>query len=309
MGDDLRRRRSGTKRANFSFRRHLSRVVATRIAGAAVGIAGISLMGVGTVASPTVLQFASVDSTVSIGNLPLLSSSQTIVSISENCSSGVTTGTLTVNNPVAGDTVTLGVYAHQDPNGDGLWHYTGSSTTITMVSGQTTYPFTISSVPAAYSDGPVSGEPGNDSKDADKNGDDYNSWRVQVKTASGTFAGRTTKSGSYDCSAAGTTTTSSTTASSSTSTTSSHTTTSTTTTTPGTTSTSGGTPGSSTTATAPGTATTSKATTSTAAGVLGASTSTPSTGAGIAFGAGLGLLILGGGLLFGARPLLRRRKK
>src|SRR5579859_3105625 len=307
MGDDLRRRRSGKKRANFSFRRHLSRVVATRIAGAAVGIAGISLMGFGTVASPTVLQFASVDSTIGIGNLPLLSSSQTIVSISENCSSGVTTGTLTVNNPVAGDTVTLGVYAHQDPNGDGVWHYTGGSTTITMMSGQTTYPFTISSVPAAYSDGPVSGEPGNDSKDADGNGDDYNSWRVQVTNHSGTFAGLTTKSLSYKCSAAGTTTTSSTTASSSTSTTSSRTTTSTTSSSPGS-STTTTTPGSSTT-TAPGTSTTSKATTSTAAGVLGASTSTPSTGAGIAFGAGLGLLILGGGLLFGARPLLRRRKK
>lgn len=310
MGDGLRKLRSGTTRANVSFRKHLSRIVATRVAGAAVGTAGIALMGFGTIASPTVsggFQFApTADTTTTSDSAPLTaattttsstsSGQQTIASISESCASAVTTGTLVVNGAVSGDSVTLEVFAKNEQTAN--WVATGATDTIQMVTGTTNYSYSISGVPAQYSDGTVSGDAGNDPDDNGDQTDDYNSWRVQVSNTSGTFAGTATKSASFTCSAPGTTTSSSKTTSSST-TTSSRTTTSIT----------SSTPGSSTTTATPGTSTTSRTTSASGAGVAGVSTSTPSTGASIAFGVGLGLLVIGGGLLFGVRPLLRRRKK
>lgn len=212
---------------NMSFRRRLSRTLAIRIAGAVVFTAGLALMGIGTISSP-----------VTGGNFKgVVTTVQTIVSISENCTNGTTTGTLTVLNPVAGDTVTLEVYAHSIVTGD--WVATGATDIITMVANQTTYSYSISNIPSQYLDTSV-----------------YNTLRVQVYSTTGTFAGTTTKGVSYVCGTATTTTSTALTTSSKTLTT---TTTSTATTTA---------PGSSTTSTATTgtTVTTTKTTTSTSPG-------------------------------------------
>lgn len=179
--------------------RRATSAFAARLAGSVVGVAGITLMGAGTFGSP-----AGVLADGGEGG------GQSITGISESCAQAVTTGFLTVSNPVAGDTVTLQVYAHKP--GSGTYDPTGATETITMVSGQTSYSYTISGVPASFSDGTVSGSDSDDSAPGDTPADDYNTWRVQVDSTTGSFSGDTTmKTVSYDCTGATTTTTSSTT--------------------------------------------------------------------------------------------------
>ena len=185
--------------------RRATSAFAARLAGSVVGVAGITLMGAGTFGSP-----AGVLADGGEGG------GQSITGISESCAQAVTTGFLTVSNPVAGDTVTLQVYAHKP--GSGTYDPTGATETITMVSGQTSYSYTISGVPASFSDGTVSGSDSDDSAPGDTPADDYNTWRVQVDSTTGSFSGdTTTKTVSYDCTGAAITTTSSTTTTQSTS--------------------------------------------------------------------------------------------
>jgi hypothetical protein len=277
----------------------LHRRSVARIAGAAVAAAGLAFIGLGT---------AGVGTITSVVGHATATSTETIVSITESCSGGVTTGVLTVDNAVAGDTVTLEVYAHSP--GSGLWVPTGSTETITMVADQSTYDFSLT-VGTPYV--PNSGT------------DLYNALRVQVLSTTGTFDGTTTKSDSYECSgpttssssttssttssssSPTTTTTSLTTSSSPTTTSSSPTTTSSSPTTTTTTGAGGGLGVSTTTTTSPSVGVSSSASTE-ASGVLGISTTTPGTGADTEFGAGLAMLMLGGGLLVGSTRLGRRKR-
>src|SRR5689334_15588305 len=55
---------------------------------------------------------------------------ETIESITATCGAGVVNGTLTVASPVAGDTVTLGLFFHKPS--DSTFTYTGNHTTVTM---------------------------------------------------------------------------------------------------------------------------------------------------------------------------------
>jgi len=98
----------------------------------------------------------------------------TIESITADCSGG---GVLTVSSPVAGATVTLVVTYHV-PGGGSTWTSTEQTATITLVDGQTDYPYTIDV---------VTGVPA-----------EANSIRVEVLGTSGaTFNGTTTKSESF----------------------------------------------------------------------------------------------------------------
>jgi hypothetical protein len=102
----------------------------------------------------------------------------TITSITApNCTTGV--GTITVSNPVAGATITLGNYYHVP--GDSVFHQTSpfQTTTITLVAGKTVY---------SYSINVTSGYPAN-----------ANTLRVQVVGTNGANFGSSvnTKSPSY----------------------------------------------------------------------------------------------------------------
>ncbi|HEX6538931.1 MAG TPA: hypothetical protein VF155_07110 [Candidatus Dormibacteraeota bacterium] len=184
---------------------------AARAVGSLVGAAGLTLMGAGTLGSPTGVFADNGGGT------------QTITAITEQCAGAVTGGVLSVSNAVAGDIAVLEVYAHKP--GSSVFEPTGATTIVTMVSGQSDYNYTISGVPSQFQDGTVTGDTG-DAADPDAAGDDYNTWRVQVLSVTGIFDGTTTKTVSYDCTGS-TTTTTTTTDATTTSQTSSHTTTST----------------------------------------------------------------------------------
>ena len=280
MGGSLRRLRSGTTRANLSFRKRLSRLVATRIAGAAVGTAGIALMGIGTVGSPV----------ASGGGAQLMSVTLTSVSgISVSCTdhsgTNTATGSVTVTNPQDGETLKLQVFYHT-PGSSVFVPILGAFETLNISASTTSYSYSISFAPVFGA----------------------NTYRVQIVDATPQSSWNTdslnTKSDSFSCGVATTTTTTTTKTTTPTTTTTTTTTNSAGSSTSSTTTTTTHSAGSSTAST-----TAKTTTTSVTSGVAGATTSTPSTGANVAFGVGLGLLIIGGGLLFGARPLLRRWRK
>ena len=238
-----------------------------RLTGAAIATGGLALLGLGTVGSPV----------VSGGGAQLVSDTTTSVTgITVNpCTGGTATGTVTVSNPMNGETLTLEVTYHTP--GSSTFVPTGGTETIDIVAGTTTYDYSISFTG-------VSGA---------------NTYRVEIvgatPTASWNANSLNAKSDSFSCAAPLTTTSS---------------TTSTTSTAPGSSTTSSTT---SVTSNTPGTVITSTnrttVTSTAAAGVRGATTGTPSTGADVEFGLGLGLMIGGAGLALGAGPLFRRFKK
>jgi hypothetical protein len=104
----------------------------------------------------------------------------TITTITVSCdTTGKACGVLTVNNPVGGETVTLVLTAHQ--TGSAVFTSTGVTTTITLVDGQTEYPFCIT-VPTQYLDTSV-----------------YNTLRIEVQSASAGIQGTDTKTLSFTC--------------------------------------------------------------------------------------------------------------
>lgn len=108
----------------------------------------------------------------------------TITSIDADCSGS---GTLTVDNPVAGATITLVLTYKMPGKGNNEFVQTSNTTTVTLVAGQTSYPFTIDT---------TTGVPSN-----------ANTVRVEVKSTSIGVNGETTKSGSFGpCGAAPTVT-------------------------------------------------------------------------------------------------------
>lgn len=240
--------------------------IALRLVGVAGAAGGLALMGFSTLGGP-----------LALGGAASAFTTETIQSIDETgCSGAVTSGTLTVANAVTGDKVVLKVTAHKP--GSSTFDDTGATVTITMVSGTSSYDFSISGVPAAFQDGTVSGDDGNDSADPDAAGDDYNTWRVEVDSVVGTFDGTTTKSASYDCTGGS--------SSSSTS------------------------PNSSTSAGQGGGSTSSAGSASTlSTGVLGLAIAVPSTGTDVEFGLGLALTIAGCGLFALAGGVGRRSKR
>lgn len=238
--------------------------IAVRLVGIAGAAGGLALMGFSTFGGPLALGGAASAAT------------ETIQSIVETgCSAGVTSGTLTVTDAVSGDKVVLKVTAHKP--GSSTFDDTGATVTITMVSGTSSYDFTISGVPAQFQDGTVSGDDGNDSADPDPAGDDYNTWRVEVDSVVGTFDGTTAKSDSYGCTGGSSSSSSSST--------------------------------SSTTAGSGSTSSGAGSTSTLSTGVRGATIAVPATGADVEFGLGLALTLAGCGLTALASGVGRRSKR
>jgi hypothetical protein len=143
---------------------HMSPTVRRRLQAGAVGFASLAFvaaMGIGSgkVAATTT------------------SSSTTIESITTNtCNGSASGGTLTVSGAVTGETITLGLYGK---NPAGQFQFVGGTETINLVSGQSTYSYSIplSSQAAAVK-----------------------ILRVQVVgTSGGSFDGTTTKGPSFQC--------------------------------------------------------------------------------------------------------------